>query len=53
MRRVPVSLLYGTGAIFRGRHARMETAMLDVILVAVGVGFFVAAVLYVVACERM
>jgi hypothetical protein len=28
-------------------------AMLDVILVAAGTGFFVLAVLYVLACERM
>jgi len=27
--------------------------MLDVVLIAVGVGFFVASVLYVLACERM
>jgi predicted membrane-bound dolichyl-phosphate-mannose-protein mannosyltransferase len=28
-------------------------AMLDVAMIAIGVGFFVAAVLYVLACERM
>jgi hypothetical protein len=28
-------------------------AMLDVVLIAIGVGFFVASVLYVLACERM
>ncbi len=28
-------------------------AMLDVVLIAVGVGFFVASILYVLACERM
>jgi predicted membrane-bound dolichyl-phosphate-mannose-protein mannosyltransferase len=28
-------------------------AMLDVVLLAIGVGFFVASVLYVLACERM
>jgi hypothetical protein len=27
--------------------------MLDVVLIAVGVGFFVASILYVLACERM
>jgi len=27
--------------------------MLDVVLIAVGVGFFVASVLYVLACEGM
>jgi len=27
--------------------------MLDVAMIAIGVGFFVAAVLYVLACERM
>jgi hypothetical protein len=28
-------------------------AMLDVAMMALGVGFFVASVLYVLACERM
>jgi hypothetical protein len=28
-------------------------AMLDVVMIALGVGFFVASVLYVLACERM
>jgi hypothetical protein len=28
-------------------------AMLDVVFLAAGVGFFVASVLYVLACERM
>jgi hypothetical protein len=27
--------------------------MLDALMIALGVGFFVAAVLYVLACERM
>jgi len=27
--------------------------MLDTAMIAIGVGFFVAAVLYVLACERM
>jgi len=27
--------------------------MLDVVMIALGVGFFVASVLYVLACERM
>jgi len=26
---------------------------IDVVLIAVGVGFFVASILYVLACERM
>jgi hypothetical protein len=30
-----------------------KNAMLDVVLIAVGVGFFVASILYVLACERM
>jgi hypothetical protein len=30
-----------------------EIAMLDVVLIAVGVGFFAASILYVLACERM
>jgi hypothetical protein len=28
-------------------------AMLDSVMIALGVGFFAAAVLYVLACERM
>jgi hypothetical protein len=28
-------------------------AMLDVVLIAIGVGFFAASALYVLACERM
>jgi hypothetical protein len=28
-------------------------AMLDVVLIAIGVAFFAASVLYVLACERM
>jgi len=27
--------------------------MLDVVMIVLGVGFFVASVLYVLACERM
>jgi len=27
--------------------------MLDVVLIAIGVGFFAASILYVLACERM
>jgi len=27
--------------------------MLDIVMVALGVGFFVASILYVLACERM
>jgi hypothetical protein len=30
-----------------------ETVMLDIGMIVLGVGFFVAAVLYVLACERM
>jgi hypothetical protein len=30
-----------------------EIAMLDVVMIALGVGFFVASILYVLACERM
>ena len=28
-------------------------AMLDTVMIALGVGFFVASILYVLACERM
>jgi hypothetical protein len=30
-----------------------QAAMLDTVLIAVGVGFFAASILYVLACERM
>ncbi len=30
-----------------------DNAMLDVILIAVGIGFFAVAILYVGACERL
>jgi hypothetical protein len=30
-----------------------KTAMLDTVLIAIGVGFFVGSILYVLACERM
>jgi hypothetical protein len=30
-----------------------QTAMLDVAMIALGVGFFAASILYVLACERM
>jgi hypothetical protein len=29
------------------------TPMLDFVMIAIGVGFFVASILYVLACERM
>jgi len=32
---------------------RKVIAMLDVVMIALGVGFFAASVLYVLACERM
>jgi hypothetical protein len=31
----------------------METSMYDALMVAIGCGFFVAAVLYALACEKM
>jgi hypothetical protein len=30
-----------------------KTAMLDIVMVALGVGFFVVSIFYVLACERM
>jgi hypothetical protein len=30
-----------------------EAAMLDIGMIVIGVGFFVASILYVLACERM
>jgi hypothetical protein len=35
------------------RSARRVVVMLDFWMVAAGVGFFVVAILYVVACEKM
>jgi hypothetical protein len=37
----------------RERLTSWVIAMLDVVLIAVGVGFFAASILYVLACERM
>jgi hypothetical protein len=39
-------------AVFRDGQTRV-VAMLDFLMIAYGVGFFVAAILYVFACERM
>jgi hypothetical protein len=33
--------------------AGSKTAMLDIGMIAIGVGFFVVSILYVFACERM
>ena len=35
------------------RDKLVVAAMLDTVMIALGVGFFVASVLYVLACERM
>jgi len=32
---------------------RKQIAMLDIGMIAIGVGFFVASILYILACERM
>jgi hypothetical protein len=34
-------------------HSQRLPAMLDTAMIAIGVGFFVASILYVLACERM
>jgi hypothetical protein len=34
-------------------NAPKVIAMLDVVMIVLGVGFFIASVLYVLACERM
>jgi hypothetical protein len=34
-------------------HTVEGVAMLDFLMIAYGVGFFAAAILYVLACERM
>ena len=42
---------------FAGRFANWNppegNEMLDIAMIALGVGFFVASILYVLACERM
>jgi hypothetical protein len=35
------------------RDSQRVIAMLDVVMIVLGVGFFVASVFYVLACERM
>jgi hypothetical protein len=60
------SILYAGLAIFLPRTARNRglpcvvvglrmpgLAMLDLLMVAYGIGFFAAAILYVLACEQM
>jgi len=37
----------------RTLHRSPETSMLDLVLVAIGVGFFAASILYVSACDRL
>ena len=39
--------------IFQGLQDLLRYQMLDLLMIALGVGFFVASVLYVLACERM
>ena len=36
-------------------HSRRpsETTMLDVVVLAIGIGFFAASILYVTACDRL
>jgi hypothetical protein len=36
-----------------GRGFAEGTVMLDLAMIAAGIGFFAAAILYVLACERM
>jgi hypothetical protein len=65
-RRVAVSNLYAQATIFHseiGRVPRPQSAgkttsgrrlaMYDTLMLAIGCGFFVAAVLYALACEKM
>jgi hypothetical protein len=41
--------------VWRGREGvnSWVIAMLDVVMIVIGVGFFAASILYVLACERM
>jgi hypothetical protein len=45
----------GVRVVFSRAHRTVAEviAMLDVAMIALGVGFFAASVLYVLACERM
>jgi ribosomal protein L37AE/L43A len=48
--------VFGAGCAYRTPHCRNLTrvvVMLDLLMIAYGVGFFVAALFYVVACEKM
>jgi len=51
----PVQLSDAVSASSRESHRfeRSKIAMLDIGMIAIGVGFFVASILYVLACERM
>ncbi|HUZ74434.1 MAG TPA: hypothetical protein VMU87_15730 [Stellaceae bacterium] len=56
----PLSFLYAAASILCARRSARRVAwteealvMLDTILIAAGVGFFVVAVLYVLACDKM
>jgi hypothetical protein len=48
-----VGQLAVVAAVFALLASLKVTAMLDFVMIAIGGGFFVAAVLYVLACERM
>ena len=57
MRRpTPLDFLCGLSHYFaadKSADRRKEAAMLDAILLAAGLGFFVVAVLYVLACDKI
>jgi len=44
----------GSGAAAPACLDRLRvTLMLDIVMIVIGVGFFAASILYVLACERM
>jgi hypothetical protein len=43
----------GLGSLAHETRLKGKNSMLDTVLIAIGVGFFVASILYVLACERM
>ena len=50
---VCVSQLAAVAAVFASLASLKVMAMLDFVMIALGVAFFAASVLYVLACERM
>ena len=50
---IEVSLLQSSAERFANWNPPEGKEMLDIAMIAIGVGFFAASILYVLACERM